>query len=105
MIVRGRVDWTIADPQAAAFLNTRLDFKDKIVMVPTIEQPVKFIPGYFTAPKTKWGQEALDRIDVAMREYIRSGQLFKILSPYAPPGQEKQFRQAYDALILKPALQ
>ena len=105
MIIRGRIDWTIVDPQSAVYLSSRLGFEGKIVTIPTIEQPLEFIPGYFTAPKTAWGKKILEQIDTIMRECIRSGQLFDILSPYVPPGQEKQFEQAYNSLILKPALQ
>ncbi len=103
MIMNKRVDWTIMDPMAATYYSKQADFNDLIAMVHIQEQPVEFLTGYVVGPKTAWGNDTLLRINEILRKSICSGDLYDIFTPYIPATMNKDFKKAYESLILAPA--
>ncbi|WP_243545484.1 transporter substrate-binding domain-containing protein [Pseudodesulfovibrio tunisiensis] len=103
MLIKGRVDWTVFDPTATAYLVNQMGIGDQIAIVPALEAEPEFTPGYMAGPRDAWGRHMLYRIDEILAREIVSGRLHDLLATWIPQDLRPDFDRHYKQLMQKPA--
>lgn len=104
MVRDKRLDWFPSSSMVAAHYMERLGLGDTLAMVPAQGAASEPNALYLACPRTPWGEEMMRRLDKALVEEIRSGNLKRILLRYVPDSQRPLFMKHYEARILAPAL-
>ena len=104
MLLAGRIDYAIFEPEEAKTLEKETGISDKVVFLP-LKEAGAYMAAYAACPKNEWGRQVIGDINGVLRRIVPTREFFEIYAPYVPKSMMPGVKHHFDNLIVKPALE
>jgi len=101
LLLKKRIDYFLA-LNGTRHIANEMGIADQIVFIPIREQN-HYKVGYIVAPKTEWGKQMIEKVNVVLRKQIPTETFFQLFTPLVSDNVVPELRRQFKKLILEPS--